>query len=59
MEAEDMNVTKLHYDPERETALILLTDLMARTALRPGTIGVRRELNRLARKVTEMTGERA
>lgn len=52
-----MNVTELHHDPERETALILLTDLMARTALRPGTIGVRRELNRLARKVTDLTGE--
>lgn len=51
-----MNVTKLHHD---QTALILLTDLMARTALRPEPVAVRRELNRLARKVAEMTGERA
>jgi len=44
---------------DRETALILLTDLMSRTALRPETVGTQRELNRLALKVAELTGESA
>lgn len=39
----------------RETALILLTDLLSRTALRPETVGTRRELNRLALKVADLT----
>ncbi|SFQ56545.1 hypothetical protein SAMN05421853_11097 [Roseivivax halotolerans] len=44
-------------DSDRETALILLTDLMSRTALRWETVGRRRELNRLALKVADLTGE--
>lgn len=53
-----MNVINFR-ENDRETALILLTDLMSRTALRPETVGTRRELNRLALKVADLTGEAA
>ena len=51
-----MNVINFD-DSDRETALILLTDLMSRIALRRETVGTRRELKRLALKVAELTGE--
>ncbi len=51
-----MNVVQLT-NPERETQIILVSDLLARTAQKPLTRGNLERVNNLARKVMELSAQ--
>jgi len=51
------HVTPLHDPEELETRVILMTDLLARTAEKPMTTGNKARVHQLARKVMDLTAD--
>lgn len=52
-----MNVIEMNAKEDRETQIILVSDLLARTAQKPLTSGNLERVNNLARKVLELTAQ--